>query len=89
VTLLAWSEVRAPNAECPYTHVVADSPFGRLLLTWRGWKEYDCPTLDESPWGATGYAGGDVEEAKRNVEAEFARRLALCSTADMTSGGAP
>lgn len=80
---LAWTDVQKPDEACPYTNVSAETPFGRLLITWKGWKEGNSPTLDDSPWGSTGYAGENVESAKRNVEAEFRRRLAMCFNANL------
>lgn len=79
---LHWSEVQKPNDQCSYTHVTADTPFGRILITWKGWKENPSMTLDESPWGATGYIGDTVESAKRSVGDEFRRRLDLCFYCD-------
>ncbi len=74
---LEWSEERPPNDECHYNHVIAESPFGRFLITWKGWKDYPNPTIDESPWGYAG-CGYDVAEAKQIAELEFHKRLQQC-----------
>lgn len=75
---IQWSDVQRPNDRCSYTHLIGETPFGRILITWKGWKEPPNMTLDESPWGATGYVGETVERAKQAVESEFSRRLTLC-----------
>lgn len=75
-----WSEVNPPGSECHYDHVRGETPFGNILMTWKGWKDYISISLDESPWGAEGYAGSTVEDAKRAVEEEFNRRLQICNT---------
>lgn len=75
---IRWSAVQKPNGECGYTHLIGDTPFGRILITWKGWKETHDMMLDESPWGQSAYVGSTVEAAKATVEAEFNKRLALC-----------
>lgn len=73
---IRWTDEQ--DQRCSYTHLIGHTPFGRILITWKGWKKSHDMTLDESPWGATGYVGSTVEQAKENVEAEFGRRLAMC-----------
>jgi hypothetical protein len=77
VIKLQWSDPQPPNESVPYNHVTAPSPFGDFLITWKGWKKYDSPTIDESPWGYGG-SGGDVDDAKRIAQAEFERRVFAC-----------
>ena len=39
---LVWSEVFEPNEEkCRYNHIFTKTVFGEILITWKGWKEYD------------------------------------------------
>jgi hypothetical protein len=75
VARLQWSEPAEPNAQCHYTHCTAQTPFGRFLVTWKGWKEHDCPTIDETPWGEFGGAYFDLDEAKAEAEKMYAQRL--------------
>lgn len=75
---LRWSEERQPDDSCWYNHVVADTPFGRFRITWKGWKDGDCPTIDETPWNEFGGAFSTVAEAKAAAQAQFAERILSC-----------
>jgi hypothetical protein len=75
---LQWSENRPPCEECRYDHCTAETPFGGFLITWKSWKEYDSPTVDETPWGDSWQAFATVELAKAACQREFDARLALC-----------
>lgn len=75
---LEWTEPMQPNDECCYNHVTAQTPFGRFLITWKGWKEYDSPTIDETPWGEFGVAELDLQTAKAFAEAEYLKRVGDC-----------
>lgn len=71
---LRWSEPAKPNSECSYDHVIAETPFGRILITWKSWKDFDSPTIDESPWGFGG-CGHDVAHAKEIAQAAYSRLI--------------
>jgi hypothetical protein len=73
--IIEWSEVRSPDKDCSYTHVIGQTPFGRILITWKGWKDYFDATVDESPWGFMNTGGSNVEAVQREVEAEYTKRL--------------
>lgn len=79
---LVWTEPCGPTeGMCHYDHVVAQTPFGRFLITWKGWKTHQWPTVDETPWGDEYGSFGSwptVEAAQRACEDEFARRLQQC-----------
>ncbi len=75
---LQWSENRPPCEECRFDHCTAETPFGSFLITWKSWKEYDSPTVDETPWGDFWQAFATVELAKAACQREFDTRLALC-----------
>lgn len=72
--LIEWSETREPDKDCHYTHIIGQTAFGRVLITWKGWKDHDWPTVDESPWGFMS-GDSDAESTKRLVENEYNRRL--------------
>lgn len=81
---LSWSEPAGPNDECMYDHVIATTPFGRFLLTWKGGKKTPSYSFDETPWdheGLTPHVWRMLESAKMWAAAEMARRLALVLTA--------
>lgn len=75
---LAWSEDKQPNEYCPYNHAVAQTPFGRILITWKGWKEDVGAYVEEFPGGYQGPYAPDVAQTKVEVEREWERLLRLC-----------
>jgi glutaredoxin-related protein len=36
---MKWTEEIQPNNEVGYNHVMCDTPLGRLIISWKGWKE--------------------------------------------------
>jgi hypothetical protein len=75
--ILSWSEERQPCEECRYNHCIAETPFGRFLISWKGWKEHPAVTADETPFGDWFECWNSVEEAKSGCQSEYNRRLAL------------
>jgi hypothetical protein len=73
---LQWTESMPPNNECRYSHCIAETPFGRFLITWKSWKDYDTPTVDETPWGDWYGAFNSVDEAKAACQQGMNERLA-------------
>ena len=71
---LVWSENLPPSTAIAYDHAVAETQFGRYLITWKGWKDQPMPTLDEAPGGFF-YCGSDVDEVKAAAQSDFARRI--------------
>lgn len=40
--MLNWSEVSAPKRDVSfYTHIIAETPFGKFKIEWKSWKEND------------------------------------------------
>lgn len=75
--MIEWSETRRPNSECSYTHVVAMTPFGKIQIEWKGWKErpsYDATT----PWGYENLYAESLDEAKSDIEILWKAKLAEC-----------
>jgi hypothetical protein len=77
---LEWSKQFEPTEEIRYNHVIADTPFGRFLITWKGWKLYDSCVVDETPWGDWYAAFNSLDEAKQACSDEFNRLLKSCLT---------
>ena len=73
---LNWSEERQPCEQCRYNHCIAETPFGRFLISWKGWKDYPAVTVDEAPFGEWFECWNSVEKAKSACQAEYNRRLA-------------
>jgi hypothetical protein len=88
---LKWSEPKLPCNELPYDHVIAETPFGRILITWKGWKEYDSPTIDEFPGVGWLSVGFDLDDAKDIAEREWNKRVSMCipPNAQITGPKAP
>lgn len=76
---LPWSEPSRANEKCRYDHTFVDTAFGRLLLTWKSWKDDPSYGFDEVPWGDFGTVEyrdwNSVEEAQLWAEEELERRL--------------
>jgi hypothetical protein len=76
---LQWSDHLKPNDEVRYDHLIAQTSFGRILITWKGWKEeWNLAfIIDEHPVdGARGsYAGNTIEEAKQSAEEKYRAAL--------------
>lgn len=76
---ISWTISSPPNENCPYNHTIAETPFGRFLLTWKAWKEDPDYGFDETPWGKVEYHGWNTaEEAKEWAEKEMTRRCEAC-----------
>ena len=85
---LAWTVHMQPNESCRYNHTSAETPFGRFLITWKGWKEHDDPAIDETPWGEFEGAFYSVEEAQK-AAAEMWRAKVLSFLAASPSPRTP
>lgn len=72
---LQWSEEQEANEEIRYSHVTCNTPFGRFVITWKGWKENDWPTVDETPWGEWGGSFPTVADAVQQCTEEYAKRI--------------
>lgn len=74
---LQWSGHLKPNEEIRYDHLLAQTPFGRILITWKGWKEQWDMVIDEHPVGtARGcYAGSTIEEAIETAKQKYLEAL--------------
>lgn len=73
---LEWTEERNPDDSCDYTHVSAETPFGQILITWKGWKSDPDPTV-ETPWGAF-LVGINLEDAKAQAQKDWEDRISSC-----------
>lgn len=75
---LYWTEERKPNDFCRYNHTMADTHFGKFLLTWKGWKDepYYGMGFDETPWGEAWYGNWNTAaEAIAAAEEKYAMLL--------------
>ena len=75
---LVWSAPRKPNKSIPYDHRIAETPFGRFVLTWKSWKAepWQGVGFDELPWGGVWYQSWETpEEAMKDAEAAWKEKL--------------
>ena len=80
---LTWTPASKSNSDCPYNHSWANTPFGKFLITWKGWKDY--PSYDaDVPWGVDpgAYGHPSLEEAQLWCEKQYNARL---NTAPVTT----
>ena len=79
--LLQWKE---GVVDCGYNNLSCMTPFGRILVTWKGWKEpnnWDF-SIDEHPVSsAIGYVGGSPEETKEMAESKYIDALRIAQPA--------
>ena len=66
------------DKHCGYDNWVGETPFGRILITWKSWKDFPEACVDEFPGGFEDY--GDPDDVKDECEAEFRRRLGAAPT---------
>ena len=81
---LQWSEALPPSDDCSYDHADAETPFGRLRIEWKSWKDDPGFTLDGPDWAMENVTYEfSLSSMKAAVEASyFARvRAALASIA--------
>jgi hypothetical protein len=87
--ILQWTENMPPNENCRYDHCIAETPFGRFLITWKGWKEWDSRVVDETPWGDWYAAFDSLSEAKASCQQGMDERIALCACPTNPTPGDP
>jgi hypothetical protein len=61
------------DKSCGYNNWLGKTPFGRILITWKGWKQHHDACVDEFPGEFNAY--GSPDEVKALCEAEFAQRM--------------
>jgi predicted Fe-S protein YdhL (DUF1289 family) len=69
----AISWVLDGDKDCGYNNWLGITPFGRILITWKGWKEHLDACVDEFPGVFQAY--GEPDYVKAACEAEYIRRL--------------
>ena len=77
---LIWSEEQQPNEHERYHHIISETPFGRFLITWKGWDDnwQSTITIDETPWGDCYLRSHDLKGFKKLCEYEMNKRLLEC-----------
>ena len=66
VKAIIWGSEIPPVAACRYNHVNGESPLGRFVLAWKGWKDSDSVEV-EGPQGWISAEEGLIE-AKRAAQ---------------------
>ena len=76
-TDLDW--IKDGDKNCGYNNWLAITPFGRILITWKGWKDGDQSTsVDEFPGELPAFYGSP-NVVRDLAEAEYWRRVRLAS----------
>lgn len=71
---LNWTDNGRPN--CGYNNATAQTPFGEILITWKGWKDYPTFCVDEPEWLAGKmYSMDTLEDTQKWCEEEYLRLL--------------
>ena len=79
---LVWAATEEPNDKIRYHHTVAETPFGRILITWKEWKIYTSYDIEEFPGCDTEYRdtiicldSSNTESAKIEAEEKYIKWL--------------
>ena len=62
---LQWSGPNTPKVDIPYDNMIAYTPLGKFVLTWKSWKAESGNMgigFDETPWGEAWYDFWDTPE---------------------------
>lgn len=70
---LVWSDRFGPNSECSYDHITADSALGLYRVEWKGWKDFDPPTV--CCGGAFIGCYNTIQSAKSAAQADYEARI--------------
>ncbi len=82
IPALVWTDPMPPTkGSHPYDHVAAQTPFGEILITWKGWKDYPSYCVDTHPLPEYFYSGNTLEDAKENAERAYLDALAASGVA--------
>lgn len=72
---LKWTDPASPDADCPYDHVSAETPFGTIRITWKGWKDYPSYDVDVHPIADFFESYDTLEDAKKGASDAFKAAL--------------
>ncbi len=77
---LVWDTPASPDGDKSfYDHVMAETPFGRILIEWKSWKDYPTYTI-QMPWFPPDglLFGNSLEDAKIVAQNSFNNKLNQC-----------
>ena len=78
---IEWSDVKCPNEENPYHHVIGKTPLGDFLITWKGWKESISYDIEHEFYSAhvCGFSSFfSLEEAKEQAKNAYEIKVSEC-----------
>jgi hypothetical protein len=76
---LKWSAERPADHGVRYSHVIAETPFGRFLIDWKAWKSHPSYDVSESPISNCLWAGfSSLDDAKKYCETAWGLAMAEC-----------
>lgn len=77
---MSWSEISDPKEGVSYyTHTTLETPLGKAILEWKGWKEYPSYSVTiDGEYISEEY--GTIDEAKEKVREYLTEKLNQLST---------
>lgn len=75
---IQWSEIKEPDEECSYTHVIGSSPLGDFRIIWRSWKAQPSFDTEHEIKEFKNYGAFGLYEAKTQAQLNFDRLVQSC-----------
>ena len=75
---LKWTEERGLNSDIAYNHVISVTPFGRFVISWKGWKDNPTYCIEETPWLEYGGVANTLDDAKYKANCMLCERVLAC-----------
>jgi len=83
---LRFSAPMKPNDKIGYDHVICETPFGPIIISWKGWKAHPSYDIEEMPGGIScGYLS--LDSAIKAANDIFYSRVAACSLPSIPAQG--
>jgi len=83
---LRFSAPMKPNDKIGYDHVICETPFGPIIISWKGWKERPSYDIEEMPGGMS-YGHLSLASAIKAANDIFYSRVAACSLPSIPAQG--
>lgn len=69
---LDWHGPYKPGQnDIPYDHVIAETPLGRISISWKSWKDYPSYCSHDYPEFMPFVSGSSLEEVKNLIQQDF------------------
>ncbi len=78
VKQIDWSEELQPDKECMYNHVYGDTPLGRCVISWKGWKDQPRFEIEGDFFALGSMVYSCLETAKEEAQLIFESLVIAC-----------